>query len=121
MLPGPDILPGQSGSSPSPHPVQIRLPEVPLDRAARLRGSALAHQRTGRADAPGTEIIHGLSLQVVPSRCKHLSCRAKADRARVRIRSNSACLRCRLIERPAFEVVHWLISEQAEQVPRAHR
>lgn len=76
MLPGPDILPGQSGSGPRPHPVQLRLPEVPFDRAARLRGGALAHQRTGRAGAPGTQIIHGLSLHVMPSRFELLSRRA---------------------------------------------
>jgi len=76
MLPGPDILPGQSGSGPSPHPVQLNLPEVPLDRATRLRGGALAHQRAGRTGAPGTEIIHGLSLHVMPSRFELLSRRA---------------------------------------------
>ena len=84
MLPGPDILPGQSGSSPSTHPVQLRLPEVPLDRAACLRGGALAHQRTGRTGAPGTQIISGLSLHVMPSRFEFLSRRASvAVRLRV--------------------------------------
>ena len=76
MLPGPDILSRRRGSGSIPHPVQFVLTKMTLDRATGLCRRALASELTGVADAASAQIIHGLSLHVMPSRFEFLSRRA---------------------------------------------